>query len=128
MSIMDESSSPAEIADIMTDLIANGIKSTGTTGASMTEMGIVSTGTWFPETYITAAEIAEQSGMPEWVVREKLGIERKFVADPEGSPERNGGQCGTQGDRKARHRPDGNRRGALYDRGMARIPVVDHCH
>ena len=52
----------------------------------MTAMGIVSTGTWFPETYITAAEIAEQSGMPEWVVREKLGIDRKFVADPEVHP------------------------------------------
>jgi 3-oxoacyl-[acyl-carrier-protein] synthase-3 len=45
-------------------------------------MRIVSTGTWFPETYVTAEEIAAQSGMPEWVVREKLGIERKFVADP----------------------------------------------
>ena len=52
----------------------------------MTNMGIVSTGTWFPETYITAGEIARQSGMPEWVVREKLGIERKFVADPEVHP------------------------------------------
>jgi 3-oxoacyl-[acyl-carrier-protein] synthase-3 len=49
-------------------------------------MGIVSTGTWFPETYITAADIAEQSGMPEWVVREKLGIDRKFVADPKVHP------------------------------------------
>lgn len=48
----------------------------------MTDMGIVATGTCFPETYITAREIAEQSGLPEWVVREKLGIERKFVADP----------------------------------------------
>jgi 3-oxoacyl-[acyl-carrier-protein] synthase-3 len=52
----------------------------------MTAMGIVSTGTWFPETYVTAEEIAEQSGMPEWVVREKLGIERKYVADPEVHP------------------------------------------
>ena len=51
-----------------------------------TAMGIVSTGTWFPDTYITAEEIAEQSGMPEWVVREKLGIERKFVADPNVHP------------------------------------------
>lgn len=48
----------------------------------MTSMGIVSTGTYFPEAYITAQEIAEQSGLPEPVVREKLGIERKFVADP----------------------------------------------
>lgn len=52
----------------------------------MTTMGIVSTGTFFPDTYITADEIAQQSGLPEWVVREKLGIERKFVADPEVHP------------------------------------------
>jgi 3-oxoacyl-[acyl-carrier-protein] synthase-3 len=49
-------------------------------------MGIVSTGTYFPETYITAAEISAQSGLPEWVVKEKLGIERKFVADPKVHP------------------------------------------
>ena len=48
----------------------------------MTTMGIVSTGTYFPDTYVTAKEIADESGLPEWVVREKLGIERKFVADP----------------------------------------------
>ncbi|NND44867.1 MAG: 3-oxoacyl-ACP synthase [Xanthomonadales bacterium] len=48
----------------------------------MISMGIVSTGTYFPDTYITAEEIAAQSGLPEWVVREKLGIERKYVADP----------------------------------------------
>jgi len=52
----------------------------------MTPMGIVSTGTWFPDSYVTAAEIAEQSGMPEWVVREKLGIDRKYVADPNVHP------------------------------------------
>ncbi|MBT8064844.1 MAG: 3-oxoacyl-ACP synthase [Xanthomonadales bacterium] len=52
----------------------------------MTAMGIVSTGTWFPDTFVTAGEIAEKSGMPEWVVREKLGIERKFVADPSVHP------------------------------------------
>jgi 3-oxoacyl-[acyl-carrier-protein] synthase-3 len=52
----------------------------------MTTMGIVSTGTWFPERYLTAADIAAQSGLPEWVVREKLGIERKYVADPQVHP------------------------------------------
>ena len=49
-------------------------------------MGIVSTGTYFPDTYITAREIAEQSGLSEWVVKEKLGIERKFIADPKIHP------------------------------------------
>ena len=52
----------------------------------MTTMGIVSTGTYFPDTYVTAGEIAELSGMPEWVVKEKLGIERKFVFDPKIHP------------------------------------------
>jgi len=55
------------------------------TAAGIT-MGIVSTGTFFPDTYVTAADIAEQSGLPEWVVREKLGIERKYVADPNVHP------------------------------------------
>ncbi|HLA44265.1 MAG TPA: hypothetical protein VJZ27_12555, partial [Aggregatilineales bacterium] len=49
-------------------------------------IGIVSTGMYIPEGYITAAEIAAQSGMPEWVVREKLGIERKPVASPDDQP------------------------------------------
>ena len=49
-------------------------------------MGIVSTGTYFPDTYVTAEEIAEQSGIPVHVVKEKLGIERKFVADPKVHP------------------------------------------
>ena len=52
----------------------------------MTNMGIVSTGTYFPDTYVTAKEIASESGLPEWVVKEKLGIERKFVADPKVHP------------------------------------------
>ena len=33
-------------------------------GIRMTGMGIVSTGTYFPDTYVTAAEIARQSGLP----------------------------------------------------------------
>jgi 3-oxoacyl-[acyl-carrier-protein] synthase-3 len=35
---------------------------------------------------MTAAEIAEQSGLPEWVVRDKLGITKKYVAGPEDHP------------------------------------------
>ncbi len=51
-----------------------------------TTAGIVSTGMYLPETFITAAEIAQQSGMPEWVVREKLGIQKKHIAGPEEHP------------------------------------------
>jgi len=49
-------------------------------------IGIVSAGMYLPKTFLTAAEIAGQSGMPEWVVREKLGINKKYVAGPEDHP------------------------------------------
>ena len=52
----------------------------------MTTMGIVSTGVFFPDTYVTAEDIAEQSGLPVWVVKQKLGIERKYVVDPKVHP------------------------------------------
>jgi 3-oxoacyl-[acyl-carrier-protein] synthase-3 len=49
-------------------------------------VGIVSTGMYLPEGVLTAAEIAEQSGLPEWVVREKLGINQKHMAGPQDHP------------------------------------------
>ena len=49
-------------------------------------VGIVSVGTYSPERYLTAEEIAERSGLPEWVVRDKLGINRKFVGGPDDHP------------------------------------------
>ena len=48
--------------------------------------GIVSVGTYSPAGYLTAADIGEATGLPEWVVREKLGIERKYVAGPDDHP------------------------------------------
>lgn len=44
--------------------------------------GIVSTGMFVPDTVMTAEEIAEASGLPLWVVRDKLGIRQKHVAKP----------------------------------------------
>ncbi len=49
-------------------------------------VGIVSAGMYLPETFLTAAQIAEQTGMPEWVVREKLGLNKKYIAGPEDHP------------------------------------------
>jgi 3-oxoacyl-[acyl-carrier-protein] synthase-3 len=46
-------------------------------------VGIVSTGVYLPEQVLTAAEIAAQSGIAEWVIREKFGIEQKHMAGPE---------------------------------------------
>lgn len=49
-------------------------------------VGIVSVGTYSPETVMTAAEIAEVSGYPEWVIREKFGINQKHVGEPGDHP------------------------------------------
>ncbi len=56
------------------------------TVSSNTPIGIVSVGMYLPEPVLTAAEIAEESGLPEWVVRDKLGIEQKHMAGPDDHP------------------------------------------
>ena len=45
-------------------------------------MGIVAAGMYLPETVMTAAEISQASGLPEWVVRDKLGITQKHIPEP----------------------------------------------
>jgi 3-oxoacyl-[acyl-carrier-protein] synthase-3 len=52
----------------------------------MTSVGIVSIGTYSPEGYLTSEEIAEATGLPEWVVRDKLGIHQKHVGGPDDQP------------------------------------------
>ena len=54
--------------------------------SSTSSVGIVSTGMYLPEPVLTAAEIAKESGLPEWVVRDKLGIEQKHMAAPDDHP------------------------------------------
>ncbi len=54
--------------------------------SSQKSVGIVSLGMYLPDTIMTSAEIAEQSGLPEWVVREKLGIHQKHISDPKIHP------------------------------------------
>ena len=56
------------------------------TNESPQSIGIVSVGTYSPEKYLTSADIAEATGYPEWVVREKLGIHKKFVGDEKDHP------------------------------------------
>ncbi len=48
----------------------------------MTDMGIVSLGMHLPDNTMTAEEIADASGLPLWVVTDKLGIEKKHIAGP----------------------------------------------
>ena len=49
-------------------------------------VGIVSAGMYLPSGTITAAEIAARSGIEEWVIREKFGINQKTVAGPQDQP------------------------------------------
>ncbi len=48
--------------------------------------GIAGMGIYIPDNFMTACEIAEKSGLPEWVIREKLGIIRKPVPGPDDHP------------------------------------------
>lgn len=49
-------------------------------------IGITGLGVYLPEERFTAPQIAEASGLPEWVVREKLGITSKPVPGPGDQP------------------------------------------
>lgn len=49
----------------------------------MTSVGIVSTGIYIPENFMSSKEISEKSGIPIYVVEEKLGIKQKPIAAEE---------------------------------------------
>ncbi len=49
-------------------------------------VGIVSAGMYLPERVVTAEEIARESGLPLWVVTDKLGIHAKRMAPPDLHP------------------------------------------
>ena len=53
-----------------------------------TGIGIASIGTYLPQETISAAEIAAASGLPEWVVHDKMGITQKHKAGPDDHPNR----------------------------------------
>ncbi|MDZ7266578.1 MAG: 3-oxoacyl-ACP synthase [candidate division KSB1 bacterium] len=54
--------------------------------AGTVPVGIVSAGMHLPAGFLTAADIAAQSGLPEWVVRDKLGIHKKYIAGADDHP------------------------------------------
>jgi 3-oxoacyl-[acyl-carrier-protein] synthase III len=45
-------------------------------------IGIVSTGVYLPDEYMTGKEIAEMAGIPTHIVEEKMGIKKKHVPGP----------------------------------------------
>lgn len=46
-------------------------------------VGVVAAGTYIPQSFITAAEIARETGIPEHVIATKFGIERKPIPGPD---------------------------------------------
>jgi 3-oxoacyl-[acyl-carrier-protein] synthase-3 len=46
----------------------------------VTTVGLTATASYLPERWMTAAEIGEASGIPEWVIEEKFGLRGKHIA------------------------------------------------
>jgi 3-oxoacyl-[acyl-carrier-protein] synthase-3 len=55
-------------------------------GKDQVSVGIVSMGMYLPEHIVTAADIAAESGIEEWVIHDKFGITEKRMAGPEDQP------------------------------------------
>jgi 3-oxoacyl-[acyl-carrier-protein] synthase III len=49
----------------------------------MRRIGLVATASYLPERWMTAAEVAERSGIPEQVIVEKFGLRGKHIAAPD---------------------------------------------
>src|SRR5690606_11468810 len=49
-------------------------------------VGVTGLGTYLPEGRIAAAELAEVTGLPAWVVEEKLGIVERVAPGPDDHP------------------------------------------
>lgn len=73
----DPAASPAPASDSASS------STSATRAPAAAGVGILGLGTYVPDTHHTAAEIAEASGTPEWVVEEKMGLKRKRIPDPD---------------------------------------------
>ncbi len=49
-------------------------------------IGIAGLGFYLPRQVMTSADMARESGLPEWVIREKFGIKQKYMAGPDEHP------------------------------------------
>ena len=52
-------------------------------GRDVRRVGLVATASYLPERWMTAAEVAERSGIPEQVIVEKFGLRGKHIAAPD---------------------------------------------
>lgn len=54
--------------------------------AATLQPGVVGIGTYVPSGRLSSAELAAATDLPEWVVREKLGIHQRVLAGPDDHP------------------------------------------
>ncbi len=74
--------------------------------STMTTIGIVSWGTYFPSQIETAADVAAATGIPEEVVTKKMGLVQKHIAGPEDHCASMGAKAATQALARAGVSPD----------------------
>jgi 3-oxoacyl-[acyl-carrier-protein] synthase-3 len=60
------------------------------------DCGIIGLGTYIPKYYMSAAEIAQQTNIPEDVIKEKFGVNKKTIPGPEDIPSYMGIQAANQ--------------------------------
>ena len=68
--------------------------------------GIISLATYIPSPRISAEELAARTGLPLWVVREKLGVIEKAVPGPDDHPHEMAVKAGRKALRRANIDPD----------------------
>jgi len=56
------------------------------TAAAPPAVGLTGIGTYVPHGRLSAADLAQASGLPEWVVRDKLGIQERVLPGPDDHP------------------------------------------
>lgn len=71
-----------------------------------TTVGIVGWGTYFPEEIEVAAQLVEPTGIPEEILREKMGIRQRHVAGPDDSVTMMATRAARKALEKARVAPD----------------------
>ncbi|MED5370213.1 MAG: 3-oxoacyl-ACP synthase [Myxococcota bacterium] len=53
---------------------------------ALVQVGILSTGTYVPNTFMSSGELAEATGIPENIIRDKFGVHRKPMPGPDDHP------------------------------------------
>ena len=91
---------------------------------AVTRVGLAGTAVYLPERWLTAAEVAAASGIPEQVIVEKFGLRGKHVAAARPARQRPLGRGGNAAARRAGRRPRGDRLRRLLRLVLEGLPRV----